>query len=78
MRQARIKFPAAESEAAYHFVSRPVNGEWPFDDAAKEILRRQLWQVADYCGNVFDRRTLWVSGNAPPGREVRGTVGLSF
>ena len=50
MRQARIKIPAAESEAAYHCISRTVNGEWLFDDAAKEILRRQVWQVADYCG----------------------------
>jgi len=31
-------------------MSRTVNGEWLFDDVAKEILRRQLWQVADYCG----------------------------
>ena len=50
MRQARIKIPVAESEAAYHCISRTVNGEWLFDDAAKEILRRQVWQVADYCG----------------------------
>lgn len=34
----------------YHCISRTVNGEWLFDDLAKEILRRQLWQVADYCG----------------------------
>jgi hypothetical protein len=27
-----------------------VNGEKLFDDVAKEVLRRQLWQVADYCG----------------------------
>jgi putative transposase len=50
MRQARIKIPAAESEAAYHCITRTVNGERLFDDVAKEILRRQLWQVADYCG----------------------------
>ncbi len=50
MRQARIKISAAESEAAYHCVTRTVNGEWLFDDVAKEILRRQCWQVADYCG----------------------------
>ncbi|MSU49398.1 MAG: transposase [Opitutus sp.] len=50
MRQARIKIPAAESEAAYHCVTRTVNGEWLLDDVAKEILRRQVWQVADYCG----------------------------
>jgi signal transduction histidine kinase len=27
-----------------------VNGEWLFEDVDKEILRRQLWQVASYCG----------------------------
>ena len=42
---------AAETgEAVYHCMSRTVNGEWLFDDQAKEILRRQFWQVADYCG----------------------------
>ncbi|MDO8541301.1 MAG: transposase [Opitutaceae bacterium] len=50
MRQRRIKISPADNEAAYHCISRTVNGEWLFDDAAKEILRRQLWQVADYCG----------------------------
>lgn len=39
-----------EDEAVYHCISRTVNGEWLFDDVAKEALRRQLWQVADYCG----------------------------
>ena len=50
MRQARIKIPPSESEASYHCISRTVNGEWLFDDTAKDVLRRQLWQVADYCG----------------------------
>lgn len=50
MRQARIKVSALESEAAYHCISRTVNGERLFDDVAKEILRRHVWQVADYCG----------------------------
>lgn len=50
MRQARIKIPASENEASYHCISRTVNGEWLFDDTAKDVLRRQLWQVADYCG----------------------------
>jgi putative transposase len=27
-----------------------VNGERLFDDTAKDILRRQIWQVANYCG----------------------------
>lgn len=50
MRQARIKIPAAEGEACYHCTTRTVNGEWLFDDTAKDILRRQIWQVAAYCG----------------------------
>jgi REP element-mobilizing transposase RayT len=50
MRQARIKIPSTQSEAAYHCTSRTVNGEWLFDAVAKEVLRRQIWQVADYCG----------------------------
>jgi putative transposase len=50
MRQARIKISGTESDATYHCVTRTVNGEWLFDDTAKDVLRRQLWQVADYCG----------------------------
>lgn len=50
MRQARIKIDADESPAVYHCVTRTVNGEMLFDDTAKEVLRKQLWQVADYCG----------------------------
>jgi REP element-mobilizing transposase RayT len=50
VRQARIKISVTDSEATYHCVTRTVNGEWLFDDIAKEVLRRQIWQVADYCG----------------------------
>lgn len=50
MRQARIKVATETGEAVYHCLSRTVNGERLFDDPAKEILRRQFWQVADYCG----------------------------
>lgn len=50
MRQARIKVAAEAGEAVYHCLSRTVNGERLFDDPAKEILRRQFWQVAEYCG----------------------------
>lgn len=50
MRQARIKIAAEEGPAVYHCVTRTVNGEWLFDDPAKDVLRKQLWQVADYCG----------------------------
>jgi REP element-mobilizing transposase RayT len=50
MRQARIKIAAEAGEAVYHCMSRSVNGERLFEDQAKEILRRQFWQVAEYCG----------------------------
>jgi len=50
MRGARIKVDAGDGEAVYHCMSRTVNGEMLFDDVAKEILRKQLRQVAGYCG----------------------------
>jgi putative transposase len=50
MRQARIKVDARAGEAVYHVMSRSVNGERLLDDVAKEVLRKQLWQIADYCG----------------------------
>ena len=50
MRQARIKVDAGKGEAVYHCMSRTVNGERLLDDVAKEVLRKQLWQIADYCG----------------------------
>ena len=50
MRQARITVPAEEGPGVYHAMTRTVNGERLFDDVAKEVLRKQLWQVADYCG----------------------------
>ena len=50
MRQARIKLDSQREAAVYHCMTRTVNGERLFDDVAKEILRKQLWQVADYCG----------------------------
>jgi putative transposase len=50
MREPRIKIQAAKAAADYHCVTKTVNGEWLFDNVAKEVLRRQLWQVADYCG----------------------------
>ncbi len=31
-------------------MSRAVNGEKLFDENAREMLRRQIWQVSDYCG----------------------------
>ncbi|MDR1010813.1 MAG: transposase [Opitutaceae bacterium] len=48
MRTARIKI--YDDDAVYHCISRTVNGERLFDEDAKEMLRRQMWQIADYCG----------------------------
>lgn len=50
MRHARLKLPSENAVAAYHVISRTVNGERILDDEAKEVFRKQLWQVADYCG----------------------------
>ncbi len=50
MRLARIKIKAEEGEAVYHCMTRTVNGERVIDDVAKEVLRKQLWAVADFCG----------------------------
>lgn len=50
MRQSRLKIHSAEAPAAYHCISRTVNGERIIDAPAREVLRRQIWQVADFCG----------------------------
>lgn len=50
MRTARIKAPTQTGDSIYHVMTRTVNGAFLFDDPAKETLRKQLWQVADYCG----------------------------
>lgn len=50
MRVARFKIPPSEGAAAYHVISRTVNGERILDDVAKEVLRKHLWQTSDYCG----------------------------
>lgn len=50
MRRGRIKVSSEEGEGIYHCMSRVVNGERVIDDPAKEVLRRQLWVVAEYCG----------------------------
>jgi putative transposase len=50
MRTARIKIPTVERDSVYRVMTRTVNGAFLLDDVAKETLRKQLWQVADYCG----------------------------
>jgi len=36
--------------ATYHCMTRTVNGELLFKDREKEVLRKMLWQIADFCG----------------------------
>ena len=36
--------------AVYHCMTRVVNGERLFKDREKEMLRKMIWQVADFCG----------------------------
>ena len=50
MRTARIKASTATGDAIYHCMTRTVNGAFLLDDPAKEVLRKQLWQIAAYCG----------------------------
>jgi hypothetical protein len=50
MRNPRFKIAPHLAPAIYHCMSRTINGERLFDDSAKEILRKQLWQIADFCG----------------------------
>ncbi len=50
MRNARIKVSTDSGVSIYHVMTRTVNGAFLFDDHAKETLRRQIWQIADFCG----------------------------
>src|SRR5882762_8193814 len=50
MRRARIKVKPEVEESVYHCMTRVVNGVRVIDEVAREVLRAQLWQVADYCG----------------------------
>lgn len=50
VRLSRIKINPSNGEACYHCVTRTVNGAFLFDDAAKEVLRRLIWRISDYCG----------------------------
>jgi len=44
----RIKLEGAD--ASYHAMSRVVGSERLLGDREKEVLRKMLWQVADFCG----------------------------
>jgi putative transposase len=47
MRMRRIKVAGA---AVYHCVTRSVNGEFLFDEPAREMLRKHLRQAERFCG----------------------------
>jgi len=49
MRTRRLKVLGGGS-AVYHVMTRTVNGERLLKDREKEILRKMIWQVADFCG----------------------------
>ena len=48
MRKRRLKIVGRS--AVYHCVTRTVNKEYIIDRVAKEVLRKQLWQIADFSG----------------------------
>lgn len=41
-RELRIKISSTAASADYHCWSKTVNGEWLFDNVAKDILGRHL------------------------------------
>jgi len=45
----RFKLDSRSTTAVYHCISHTVRKEF-LDDRAKEVFRKQLWQIADYCG----------------------------
>ena len=44
----RIKH--TEIQTTYHAMSRIVGGQFLLGDREKEVLRKMIWQVADFCG----------------------------
>jgi putative transposase len=50
MRTARALASPEAEDACYHCRSQTVNKEFLFGPMEKEVMRRQLWQVADFCG----------------------------
>ncbi len=50
MRRPRVKVDAKEEEAYYHCMSRTAGGEWLLGEREKEVLRVQIWKLAEYCG----------------------------
>ncbi|TVP78982.1 MAG: transposase [Puniceicoccaceae bacterium] len=45
-----LRMKCADSTVIYHAMSRVVGGQMLLGKREKEVLRRMLWQVADFCG----------------------------
>ena len=45
-----LRTKVSGASAVYHCMTRTVNGEMLFKDREKEMLRKMLWQVAEFCG----------------------------
>lgn len=50
MRRPRLKLDSSKEDAYYHCISRTVGAEWLLEADEKEILRKQMWTIAEYCG----------------------------
>ncbi|OIR18964.1 transposase IS200 like protein [mine drainage metagenome] len=50
MRRPRLKVDALQEEGYYHCMSRTAGGEWLLGEKEKEVLRTQVWKLAEYCG----------------------------
>lgn len=50
MPSLRIKIRPGDGPAVYHCVTRTVNKEMLFEHSAKEVMRRQIRQIADFSG----------------------------
>ena len=48
MRTRRLKISGAS--AIYHVMTHTVAGTPHFDERAKEVLRKMIWQLADFSG----------------------------
>jgi len=50
MRLPRVKISPEEGEALFHCTTRTVNGAWLWAERDQEVLRKQIWQLAEACG----------------------------
>ncbi len=50
MRRPRLKPDPALGDNCYHCISRIAGNAWLLEDREKEVLRKQLWLTAEYCG----------------------------